>query len=190
MFTDLPPSTDNYIIVRHANGCEQLTDFFDIDSFTPLALELREGDLNEIIAHATGGTGGYQFTLNGIDIGSTNAFTIIRSGVYTVIVTDSSGCMATASLMLDFIEICIPNYFTPNDDGIRDYWAPECIDEYPDLMFSIYDRYGRRVAMLRAGEKWDGRYNNTELPTGDYWYVVQLGSAYERDFVGHFTLYR
>lgn len=190
VFTDLPPSTDNYIIVRHSNGCEQITDFFDIDSFTPLALELRNGDLNEIIAHATGGTGDYQFTLNGVDFGSTNAFTVARSGVYIVTVTDSSGCIATARIMFDFIEICIPNYFTPNNDGVTDDWAPGCADAYPNLMFSIYDRYGRRVAMLRAGEKWDGKYNNTELPTGDYWYVVKLDSANNRDFVGHFTLYR
>ena len=189
-FADLPPSTDNYITVRHTNGCEQLTNFFDIDAFNPLALELINGDLNEIIAKATGGTGEYQFSLNGVDFGTTNTFLLSKSGAYTVIVTDSSGCTARATIVFDFIEICIPNYFTPNDDGVTDTWAPGCADSYPNLMFSIYDRYGRRVAMLRAGENWDGKYNNTELPTGDYWYVVKLDSSNNRDFVGHFTLYR
>ena len=44
---------------------------------------------------------------------------------------------------------------------------------------------------MRLGEKWDGKYNGTELPTGDYWYVVKLNDPRDdREFVGHFTLYR
>ena len=58
-------------------------------------------------------------------------------------------------------------------------------------MFSIYDRYGRKIATLPAGEKWDGTYNGSPLPTGDYWYVVETDvEGNIRDFVGHFTLYR
>ena len=190
VFTDLPPGTDYYITVRHSNGCEQITDFFDIEEFTPLSLVLTEGGLNEIVANASGGTGNYQFTLNDVDQGSTNTFIIGETGSYTVTVTDSSGCMAVAIIEMEFIELCIPNYFSPNNDGITDYWSPGCAGNYPNLMFSIYDRYGRRVAMLRVDQKWDGRYNNTELPTGDYWYVVRLDAENNREFVGHFTLYR
>ncbi len=63
---------------------------------------------------------------------------------------------------------------------------------YPqNLTFDIFDRYGRKVASLRVNEKWDGTYDGRELPTGDYWYVVRLNDANDdRDFVGHFTLYR
>jgi len=190
VFTNLPPSENNFITVRHTNGCIQTTDFFDIESFTPLSLLLTNGELNEIIATTTGGTGGYQYMLNDVDYGNTNIFTITESGIYTVTVTDSSGCIATAIIELEFIEICIPNYFSPNGDGITDFWAPGCAGNYPNMMFSIYDRYGRRVAMLQADQKWDGRYNNTELPTGDYWYVVKLNTPNDREFVGHFTLYR
>jgi len=190
VFIDLPPSENNFISVLHANGCVQITDFFDIGSFTPLSLILSNGAVNEIVATATGGTGDYQYTLNDVDYGSTNTFTITESGTFTVTVTDSSGCIVSATIILEFIEICIPNYFTPNEDGVSDYWAPGCADSYPNLVFSIFDRYGRRVAMLRQGQKWDGRYNSTELPTGDYWYIVRLGSENNHEFVGHFTLYR
>ncbi|OAB78014.1 hypothetical protein ULVI_11045 [Cochleicola gelatinilyticus] len=190
VFTNLPPGTDYYITVRHANGCEQITDFFDIGDFEPLSLYLAEGELNEIVATASGGTGEYQYTLNDVDYGSTNTFIIEASGDYTVTVTDSSGCTATATITMEFIEICIPNYFTPNNDGVTDTWAPGCVDYYPNLTFSIYDRYGREVAKLRVGQSWDGTYHNTELPTGDYWYVVKPGDGNDREFVGHFTLYR
>ena len=108
-----------------------------------------------------------------------------------VVVTDSSGCTAIATIFIEFIDICIPNYFTPNGDGVTDEWAPGCTTNYPNLTFSIFDRYGRKVASLNVGEKWDGRYNDKELPTGDYWYVVNLNSSnVDRDFVGNFTLYR
>lgn len=189
-FVNLPPSTDNFFTVQHSNGCIQMTAFFDIQSFTPLSIELSEGDLNEIIATAAGGTGVYQFTLNDEDYGSNNTFIIEESGVFNITVTDSSGCSVSATIEKEFIEICIPNYFTPNGDGVADYWFPGCAGNYPNLHFSVFDRYGRKVAYLRAGQYWDGNYNNAELPTGDYWYVVQLGTENDREFVGHFTLYR
>ncbi|WP_432410694.1 T9SS type B sorting domain-containing protein [Rasiella sp. SM2506] len=190
VFTNLPPSKDNYILVRHTNGCIQSTDFFDIESFEPLTLVLEPGELNEIVAIANGGTGGNQFTLNDVDYGSTSIFEIAETGTYIVTVTDSSGCVAVATIYLEYIPICIPNYFTPNNDGVVDTWAPGCAEDYPNLESSIYDRYGRKVAVIRVGETWDGRYNGQELPTGDYWFVVKLNNGDNKEFVGHFTLYR
>ena len=59
------------------------------------------------------------------------------------------------------------------------------------MTFDIFDRYGRKIATLRVNEKWDGMYKGKELPTGDYWYVVRLNDRMDnREFVGHFTLYR
>ncbi|MCK7590692.1 T9SS type B sorting domain-containing protein [Subsaxibacter sp. CAU 1640] len=191
IFTNIPAGVDHFINVRHTNGCIQTTEFFDIDEIQPVTITLSEGDLNEIIANANGGSGDYTYTFNGENYGTTNEFIITESGTYTIAVTDSWGCMASASLYLEFVDICIPNYFTPNNDGVTDGWAPGCTDNYPNLEFDIFDRYGRKVATYRVGEYWDGKYNNRELPTGDYWYVVRLNSSTnDRDFVGHFTLYR
>ncbi len=191
VFTNVRVGTNHYIEVRHTNGCIQTTEFFDIEQHEPLVLALNEGDLNEIIAVTVGGTGDYQYTLNGVDYGDTNSFIITETGNYTVVVTDSSGCLASATIFREFVDICIPNYFTPNGDGVNDGWAPGCAQNYPNLEFDIFDRYGRKVGTYRVGQYWDGRYNNKELPTGDYWYVVRLNSSTDdRDFVGHFTLYR
>uniref|UniRef100_UPI00263879B3 T9SS type B sorting domain-containing protein n=2 Tax=uncultured Lacinutrix sp. TaxID=574032 RepID=UPI00263879B3 len=191
IFNDVPPGTDNFIDVRHTNGCIQTTDLFDITQAVPLTLTLSEGGLNEIVATPNGGSGGYVYTLNNEDYGSTNTFIITQSGTYVVTVTDSSGCMAVASIEMEFIEVCIPDYFTPNNDGVEDGWAPGCSENYPNLEFDIFDRYGRVVAKLKVGEYWDGKYNDKELPTGDYWYVVRVNSSEnDRSFVGHFTLYR
>ncbi|WP_400078048.1 T9SS type B sorting domain-containing protein [Winogradskyella sp. R77965] len=190
IFENVPARTDQYIEVRHTNGCIQITDFFDIESYDTVELTLENGGLNEIIANATGGTGDYTFTMDGEDYGSENTYIINKTGTHVITVSDSSGCFATAQIELEFIDICIPNWFTPNGDGEYDTWAPGCTENYPNLTFDIFDRYGRKVATYRVGEAWDGRYNGQELPTGDYWYVVMTNDTIDREFVGHFTLYR
>ncbi|WP_242134711.1 T9SS type B sorting domain-containing protein [Aestuariivivens marinum] len=190
VFTDVPAGMGHYIDVRHTNGCIQQTDLFDIPAYEPLEVVLVEStNINEIVAIATGGTGDYEFTFNGESTGSTNTFQIYETGNYTVVVTDSNGCTAEASGYFEFVDLCIPNYFTPNTGG---QWGPGCgKDSYKDLTVDIYDRYGRIVARLRVNDTWDGKYNGRELPTGDYWYVIKLNdNKDDRDFVGHFTLYR
>jgi gliding motility-associated-like protein len=191
IFIDVPAGTDHYIDVRHSNGCIKRTSLFEIYAIADLELSVAAGGLNEIVATATGGEEAYEFTLNGESYGSTNTFIYYESGDYTVTVTDSNGCIATVTMYFEFIDVCITNYFTPNGDGVLDTWGPGCTSIYEDLTFDIFDRYGRVVATLRAGQKWDGMYHGKELPTGDYWYVVKLNdSNNNQEFVGHFTLYR
>jgi len=191
VFTNVPAGTNQYINVRHSNGCIQTTEFFDIEDLDDIALTLSEGEINEIIASPSGGSGDYTFSMNGEDYGTQSTFIITESGIYTIIVTDSNGCRAEAQIELEFVDICIPNWFTPNGDGQYDTWAPGCAENYPNLTFDIFDRYGRKVAAYRVGEVWDGRYNGNELPTGDYWFVVKTNDPnVNKELVGHFTLYR
>lgn len=191
IFTNIAAGLDHYINVKHTNGCVQRTVSFDIDDYQPLALVLSESGLNEIEATVTGGTGNYEYFLNGASNGNNNTFNIFESGTYTVTVVDTNGCQVEVSIPIEFIDICIPNYFTPNGDGTLDLWGIGCANQYDDLSFDIFDRYGRKIATLNVNEKWDGRYKGEELPTGDYWYVVKLNdSQNDKEFVGHFTLYR
>ncbi|TNJ46386.1 T9SS type B sorting domain-containing protein [Tamlana fucoidanivorans] len=191
VFIDVPAGVGHYISVRHTNGCEKVTSDFDIEQYDPLVLAIDDGEINQIVATATGGAEPYEFTLNGESYGTESSFYIYASGDYTVTVTDANGCQVSATRYFEYIDVCIPNYFTPNDDGNLDKWGPGCADQYKDLTFDIFDRYGRKIASLRVGDKWDGKYNGQELPTGDYWYVVKLNDPKDdRDFVGHFTLYR
>ena len=191
VFTNVP-SGSHTVYVRHTNGCIQSTEVIIIEDVDPVGLTLTEGsDLGEFIANATGGTGIYTFEMNGSNYGTTNVFIATESGTYTVIVTDSAGCQAVAQIEIEILEPCIPDYFTPNNDGINDGWTIGCSELYPDLEFDIFDRYGRKVGTYTVGQYWDGRYNGHELPTGDYWYVVRPNSTVlNKEYVGHFTLYR
>lgn len=189
-FTNMVPG-DHYITIAHANGCMTTYDF-TIEAYEPLTLTLENSNINQITAIAEGGVEDYTFYFNDIDNGTDNTFYINRTDTYTVTVVDQNGCEATAEIFMEFIDVEFPNFFTPDGDGLNDLWIPDNIEGFPDVLIKIYDRYGRVVEeMTRNVQGWDGNYDGKPLPTGDYWYVVQLqGELDDREFVGHFTLYR
>lgn len=188
-FGNLAPGTHTVEVV-HANGCTRPVSFV-IEDIEPLQLSLEVNNLNQITAVASGGVGGYTYYIGETNLGDKNTYYINHSDVYTMTVIDANGCTATASISMEFIDIEIPNVFTPNGDGYDDTWKIRNSEGYPDMIVIIYDRYGRELAKLPQGVDWDGIYNGTLLPTGDYWYTLKLnGENDNREFVGHFTLYR
>ncbi|CAH8281983.1 Chromophore lyase (fragment) [Mariniflexile fucanivorans] len=191
VFVNVPAGLSHYIDVRHTNGCIKRTASFDIEQYDALSITSAIGEINEIVAVATGGSGTYEYTLNGEAYGSTNKFLIYESGNYTVSVTDSYGCFASETKYFEFIDLCIPNYFTPNGDTVMDTWAPGCALQYPNMKVLIFDRYGRKLATLGVNDTWDGKYQGKGLPSGDYWYSIKLNDKrYDKQVVGHFTIYR
>jgi gliding motility-associated-like protein len=190
VFANVAPGL-HYVEARHTNGCIQKFDGIIVDKVDPLSLSLDLGGLNEIVATVSGGSGIYQLTVNGEPMTAQNKFIYFRSGDYTVVLTDSYGCTVSATKYFEFIDIKIPPIFTPTGDGTNDNWKPTNTENYPNIKFIVYDRYGREVGVFGAGQSWDGKYNGTELPMGDYWYVLKLKhSQDDREFIGHFTLYR
>jgi len=106
-------------------------------------------------------------------------------------VQDSKGCTAEATFYMEYIDIEIPRFFTPNGDGDNDTWAPRNTQHYPHIHTLIFDRYGRLLKELGQRESWDGVYHGKPMPTGDYWYIMTLGEEGEdREYKGHFTLFR
>lgn len=182
---------DHFIYLVHSNGCTNTIDF-EVEGFEPLTLTLEQLDLNEITATAEGGRPGYRYYFDGQDNGEDNTFYIRRTDTYTVRVVDENGCETIATIDMEFIDIEIPNFFTPDGDGLHDFWIPRNIQQFPDIFIKIYDRYGREVYRIHdTQEGWDGLYDEAELPTGDYWYIIRLnGEDDDREFVGNFTLYR
>jgi large repetitive protein len=189
-FTNMAPGS-HYVAIAHANGCINTIDF-EVEAFEPLQLTLQQNNLNEITAVATGGSEGYTFYFGDRDNGDDNTLLITRTDTYTVRVVDANGCEAMGTIFMEFIDIEIPNFFTPDGDGLNDTWKPRNIGQYPDIFIKIFDRYGREIYILtNDDEGWNGLYQQTDLPTGDYWYIIKLnGEEDQREFIGHFTLYR
>lgn len=189
-FTNIAPG-DHYLTIAHSNGCINTIDF-SITAFEPLTLVLENSNINEITATAAGGLEDYTFIFGDVDNGTDNTFIINRTDTYPVTVIDQNGCEVTMEIFMEFIDIDIPNFFTPDGDGLNDNWLPDNLEAFPNVLMIIFDRYGRELYRMGYGDAgWDGLYQNSELPTGDYWYITKLqGENDDREFIGHFTLYR
>ncbi len=188
-FTNI--SAGDHTLITSLNGCIEII-AFTIEYFEPLTLELQNNTINEITAIADGGKKEYTYYFDSVSNGNDNTIFINQSGTYTVTVVDENGCEAVNTIEMEFIDINIPNFFTPDEDGTNDNWTPKNTDGFPNILTIIFDRYGRELyRMGQDDEGWNGIYQNSEVPTGDYWYVIKLkGENDDREFVGNFTLYR
>jgi gliding motility-associated-like protein len=71
--------------------------------------------------------------------------------------------------------VIIPNTFTPNGDGINDYWDIPHINDFPGAEITIFNRDGQPVFhSIDYGHPFNGNYNGKKLPVGVYYYVIDL----------------
>ena len=98
--------------------------------------------------------------------------------VYYVNGTTQEGCVETDSIKIILIkEILIPSGFTPNGDGKNDTWHFGHMEFYPDITVEVFNRWGERVFYSRgydSSKEWDGTYKGKALPSGTYYYVINL----------------
>ncbi len=68
----------------------------------------------------------------------------------------------------------IMNLFTPNNDGINDYWVLPDMDEWGKCDVRIFNRWGKQVfADDNYDNLWDGTSNGNPLPEGAYYFVIK-----------------
>jgi len=188
-FSDISAGDHTISIVHLGTGCVEVMNF-TIDGQDPLTLILKEGAINQILVEAQGGDQDYTYYFESMPQTS-GSYYIVRDGMYTVSVVDGKGCETAIQVPMEFIDIEIPNFFTPNGDGKNDVWIIKNNEAFPDMFVSIYDRYGRMIKSFVGSGEWDGNYNKKGLPAGDYWYIIKLnGVNDDREFVGHFSIYR
>ena len=85
----------------------------------------------------------------------------------------------------DFIQIQIPDFFTPNGDGVNDIWNIEEIQRYPNNQVWIYDVSGNNVFNeMNYNNTWQGDSNGTELPAASYLYMIDLDGDGSIDYEG------
>ncbi len=112
----------------------------------------------------------------------------IYPGIVELYVRDKNGCgISNISVSL----LGHMKFFSPNGDGINDYWQILGVnkDFQPNSKIYIYDRNGKLLANLRPSEiGWDGTFNGNPLPQNDYWFQVFFEDGRTRS--GHFSLLR
>ena len=131
--------------------------------------------------------GDYLYSLNSTSQFQENNVFDINQVDNVVYIQDTSGCGIVAR---SFMVIDLPEFFTPNNDGINDAWQPRGIqNENVNLKsVEIFDRFGKLMINFGLGGKWDGTYNGKPVPPNDYWYKVNFRDG--RVFTGNITLKR
>ncbi|WP_344725914.1 T9SS type B sorting domain-containing protein, partial [Corallibacter vietnamensis] len=83
-------------------------------------------------------------------------------------------------------------FFTPNGDGFNDFWHLEMLSNSCDYILYIFNRYGKLLKTLTPfDDKWDGTYNGLNMPSSDYWYLVDYDNGQGNlQYKSHFTLKR
>ena len=132
------------------------------------------------------GEGEYEYSIDGYNYQTSNQFTGLTSGKYTVLVQDKNGCgTATDEVYL----LMYPKFFTPNGDRYNDTWKIKFSDIEAGLTVKIFDRYGKLIKNLVTNDdSWNGTYNGSPLPADDYWFIVTRDNGLE--YKGHFSLKR
>ena len=114
--------------------------------------------------------------------------------VYIEVQNMNSGCIDDTSFIIEVQGIPeIHNVFTPNNDGVNDYFD---FDEYAmkSIQVQIYNRWGELVYSWNSlNTVWDGKgIDGEDLPEGVYYYVLRSTGedGYSYDKKGSITLLR
>ncbi len=101
---------------------------------------------------------------------------VVEPGHYYVIVT-LNGCSTTDSFNVgNDCYMDIPNVFTPNGDGLNDYFFPRTLLTSGLTSFSmkIFNRWGQEIFATTTtdGRGWDGKLNDVPQPEGVFVYII------------------
>lgn len=88
----------------------------------------------------------------------------------------------------DSIQFVMPSAFSPNDDGVNDFFIPINFSGYFNGTITIYNRWGDMLfESSDMDEGWDGRYHDEECAPGTYFWGVGCENAAGAKF--HFSGY-
>lgn len=141
---------------------------------------------NSITVNVTG-TGDYLYALDDTPYQSSNFFGNLIPGLYTVRVMDQKNNCGIITQVVPVLGY--PKFFTPNGDGYNEFWQIKLAYTQPGMIVYIFDRYAKLLTSFGATSSgWDGTYNGYQVPSDDYWFLVELPNG--EIHRGHFALKR
>jgi gliding motility-associated-like protein len=108
---------------------------------------------------------------------------------YTLLVTARGGCSGTDKVFVKVLKMPqIPNTFTPNNDGINDFWTIDYLNTYPSSRVQVFTRTGQLVFESKGyGKPWDGTMKGKPLPFDTYYYIIEPGNG-RKPITGYVTI--
>tara|TARA_B100000902_G_scaffold277742_2_gene263560 strand:+ start:384 stop:1457 length:1074 start_codon:yes stop_codon:yes gene_type:complete len=195
------------LIITDANGCTKNENLKinTVDSLITFMSKqnviCKDDNSGQARVFVENGTPPYKFEWNNGIVSSGEDFSEIYNlypGTYSVLVSDTMGCSTIGEITIETNpKFCIKVYkvFSPNDDGIHDFWEIENIHLYPNALIEIYDRRGnivfRRRNYINSSETAFNGYdkNGRRLPSGTYYYILNLEQE-EEVYKGSLTIIR
>ncbi len=106
--------------------------------------------------------------------------------VTTTLITINNGICADTAIqsfnwkkISEFLDVFVPNVFTPNNDGINDCFEVIVPDEFVSCTdFVMYNRWGMKVfdtQEFKSDFCGVNAYNEQDLPEGTYYYSLEIG---------------
>ena len=178
------------VTVTNSNNCENTRTILVSESNIAVIENIGVYDLtdNNNVVVIAAGIGDYLYSLDNITYQTSNEFTNLLPGIYTVYVKDDKGC-GIVNKQINVLGA--PKFFSPNGDGFNDFWNIKGVDSRLNAKtkIRIFDRYGKLLTEINPlSPGWNGMYNNSHLPADDYWYTIELTNG--RLVKGHFSLIR
>lgn len=114
------------------------------------------------------------------EIGTRN---IRKEGNHLLTLTSSNNCDSLILLELAYYKVVVPTAFSPNDDGVNDYFRIVGGSDLIESELTIFDRWGNQVYQ---GEEWDGKYKlrDSNISTFVYLARIKMEGGMERKFSG------
>lgn len=147
--------------------------------------------------NVSGGTPDYNINWSNGVLNATSISVICNSScIYSYTVTDANNCFTSQSIQINGYQTNstfenIPNVFTPNNDGVNDFFDFKTIESCNLFTFEIYDRWGLKIfySQNNKATKWDGKtLNGDVVPDGTYYYIMETNSS--KKLKGNITIFR
>ncbi len=171
--------------VTNSNGCVALHQINIVENNVGEISAIKIENNSAEIAMST--SGDYLYTIDPVGVvwQDSNVFKNLKNGNHRLKVKTKEGCYVDERVFTIF---SIVDSFSPNGDGINDYWEISGLENYTGTKINVVDRFGKNVInVVSNGQfKWDGKLNGRPLPTGVYWYVISISDG--RVFTGSLTL--
>lgn len=127
----------------------------------------------------------YQWYLNNSPIsGTTNQnYTASENGNYFVEVTLNGGCkvksnIVTIDSLIEADPLIMPNVFTPNNDGVNDFFNPVKKFGITINQIYIFNRWGNLIHNVNSPQiLWDGNVGNEKASDGVYYWRVEYQNS-------------
>ncbi|MEZ5004133.1 MAG: gliding motility-associated C-terminal domain-containing protein [Chitinophagales bacterium] len=104
---------------------------------------------------------------------------------YEVCDVNNNGCDTTFVCIDVLCECFIPDGFSPNNDGINDFFVIECLDQIDNGILRVYNRWGTEIYNNpNYKNDWDGTYKGQPLPEGTYYFTITFTDHYGNTFDG------